>query len=159
MMIVYQTHNCMLQVLVHDDCIPNAQLHVTGLSTLWFYHLHFACYGIGTIIFLIVTVNKGLSYYSTYRSRLCFSNIDRFCMNFISSHFCWVICSSSFFAIDSVQGELVLENSVVLCTSLSVWLRLRPECSINLLIWLLFVFILPNSYTIINYCAPSYTVI
>ena len=35
----------------------NAQLHATGVSTL-LYHLHFACYGIGIIIFLIVTVNR-----------------------------------------------------------------------------------------------------
>ena len=40
-MIIYQMHNCMLQLLVHDD---------RKICTI-------ACSGIGTIIFQIVTVN------------------------------------------------------------------------------------------------------
>ena len=63
---------CMLQVWVHYACI---------ICTI-------ACYGIGRIIFLIV-----ISFYSTYYSQLCFSEINRFCMDLVSSRLCWVICS------------------------------------------------------------------
>ena len=33
MMIIYQMHNFVLQVLVHDGCIQNAQFQATGVST------------------------------------------------------------------------------------------------------------------------------
>ena len=49
---------CMLQVLVHRGCIPNARLACYRLVhdefTIWTIEI----YGIGTIIFLIVTVNN-----------------------------------------------------------------------------------------------------
>ena len=32
-MIIVPDAYCMLQVLVHDDYIPDAQVHVTGVST------------------------------------------------------------------------------------------------------------------------------
>ena len=40
-----------------------------------------------------------------------------------------VLCNLSFFAINAVQGELVLDNSPVLCSSLTARLQLRLESS------------------------------
>ena len=71
-MIIVPDAYSMLQVLVHDDYIPNVQLHVAGVSTWWLYHLH-------NCMLLDLYNNipncdceHGISYYSTYRSRLCF---------------------------------------------------------------------------------------
>ena len=51
----------------------------------------------------------GISYYSTYHSRLCFSDSDRFCMDFISSRFCWVL-QFEFLCMSLIQGEFAFEN-------------------------------------------------
>ena len=88
-------------------------LHVTGVSTWWLYHLwHFMLWVFVhddcTILHNCMLwdcynniptcdCEHGI-YYTTYRSRLCFSDIDHFCMDFVSARFCWVLCSLSFFA-------------------------------------------------------------
>ena len=69
----------MLQVRVHDACI---NLHNCMLWD-WYNNIpNCDC-------------EHGISYCSTYYLHLCFSEINRFCMDFVSSRFCWVICSLS----------------------------------------------------------------
>ena len=96
-MIIEPDAYSMSQVLVHDDYIPNAQLHVTGVSTWWLYDLHSCMLRDWYNNIPNCDCEHGISYYSNYRSRLCFSDIHRFCMDLISSSFCWVICSLSFY--------------------------------------------------------------
>ena len=67
---------CMLQVLVHENCTRSI-LHVTGVSTWELYQMHIVCYR-RSLLLLIVAVDKKHYCYSTYLSRLCFSDIDRF---------------------------------------------------------------------------------
>ena len=71
----------MLQVLVHDDCTLCA----------------IACYGVGKIIFLIVTVNMEYHIIVLITRDFVFLDINHFCMDFFSSRFCWVIWSLSFY--------------------------------------------------------------
>ena len=80
-----------------------------------------------------------------------FSDICSFCSNLIllvSS----VLCRLSFFSINAVQGELGLENPVVLCSSLAARPRLRLEPNICRYGYSTFLQ-LPNSYTITKYFA------
>ena len=125
---------CMLQVLVHENCTRYI-LHVTGVSTWELYQMQIACYR-RSLLLLILTVDTKhfviVLFYSDFVFQTSIVSAE-----FGSSHFCWVICSLGFFAIDAVQGELGLENSADPCSSLTVRLRLWPKSSThNLSIWL-----------------------
>ena len=89
--------------LVHDNC-TKCIVNVTGVSTwgckstarLACYRLvqddftiwTIESYGIGTIIFLMVTVNIEYRGIVLIARDFVFSDFDYFCMDFISSHFC-----------------------------------------------------------------------
>ena len=112
-------HNCILQVLVHGNCIPNALCMLQD-----------CCNNIPNC-----DCEHGISYYSTYRSWLYFSDIDCFGMDLVSSRFCWVICSLSFYpyqCISWVYGFHNLPSFVIvwlqlyLCLELGTW-NLDPD--------------------------------
>ena len=135
-MIIVPDAYSMLQVLVHDDYISNAELHLTGVSTWWLYHLHFACYGIGTIIFLIVTVNREYPIIVLIARDFVFQT-------FIVSAWIWfLLVSAELFAVwVSIHVNVSLE---VVCFTICCPLQLSDCSSIfalyphNLSIWLCF---------------------
>ena len=135
-MIIVPDAYSIFQVLVHDDYIPNAQLHVTCVNTCWLYHLHNCMLQDWYNNISNSDCEHGISYYSTYRSRLCFSDIDCFCMDFVSSRFCWVICSLSFYpcqCISWVCGFHNLQSFAIVWLQLYLRLELGPT---YLSIWL-----------------------
>ena len=154
--------------LVHDNCMKFTfhvigtwgmgivyqmhDLHVTGVSTRWLYHclhnwmLRDWYYNIPNS-----DCEHGISYYSTYHSRLCFSDIDRFCMDFVSSRLCWIICSLSFYPcqrISWVCGFHNLLSFAIAATSfdLGLKLRLEPSTGIHISVEVVMFLQLPNSY-------------
>ena len=85
----------------------------------------------------------GISYSSTYRSRLCFSDIDRFCMDCVSSRFCWVICSLSFYPCQRISWVCGLHNLRSVAVASWTWTGTRIfELEVVMFLQL------PNSYYI-----------
>ena len=110
----------MLHWLVHDNgtiCI----LHITGVSTI--------------IIVPYAIPNcdcgQGISYYSTYFSRLCFSDIDRFCVNLVllvSAELFAVWVSLQLMPFNVIWGwRILLAFAVLLAARLPLQLRLGPN--------------------------------
>ena len=85
-------------------------LHVTGVSTRWLYHLHNCKLRDWYNNIPTCDCEHGISYYSTYRPRLCLSDIDRFFMDFVSSRFCRVICSLSFYPCQRISWVCWFHN-------------------------------------------------
>ena len=118
-------------------------LHVIGGSTWWLcpwhnWMLQDWCNNIPNC-----DCEQGISYYSTYHSRFCFSDINHFCTDFVSSRFCWVICSLSFYPcqrISLVYGFHNLPSFAIATASLDLGLGLwlesltGPQISVDMVI-------------------------
>ena len=132
-------------------------LHVTGVSTWWLYPLHNCMLRDWYNNIPNCDCEHGISYYSTYRSRLCFLDIDRSCMDFISSRLCWVICSLSFYPcqrISWVCGFHNLPSFAAASFNLGLGLRLESLTGTHISVEVAMFLQLPNSYKL---CALSYS--
>ena len=117
----YEIHSMLVACYrLVPDYLTTCIFHVTGVGTWWLYHLDNCMLRIGTIIFLIVTVNMEdhiivLIYLDFVFQTLIVS------AEFGSSRVCWVICSLNFYPCQRISWGCGLHNLLSLAVASWTW--------------------------------------